>query len=152
MCIRDSADGTDRLGEPRIEFVKNRFSDPCRKSFDAAFDNAAGRIALCHQFVQISGGSLCRVKIWHIKFVFGYCLKMIVRFRDGNRSDRFRKGQKLYAKLPQQKRGDRTARDTSDGLTTGRTTAAAVIADAVFGVKCIVGMSRTCLLYTSRCV
>ena len=53
----------------------------------------------------------------------------------------FVKVKKLYAELTQQKRGNRTAGDPADRFSAGRTTAAAVIADAVFGVKCIVGMS-----------
>ena len=68
-------------------------------------------------------------------------------------SDRFCKGQKLYAELTQDRReGNRTAGDSADRFSAGRTTAAAVIADAVFGVKCIVGMSRTIGSRTSRLI
>ncbi len=137
-----SSDGTDPFGETGAQLVKAGFSHACGQSADHAFHHAAAGILPFSALVQISFRKGGGFGIRHVDCIFLHLRQVKTVRMDGYGTDGPGIGVYGDAKLLQKLCRHCAGRHPSDGLSAGGTSAACIVAEAVFavvGVVCVSG-------------
>ena len=142
-----SADGHNGFSQRSIQLIKNRFSYACRKSVYNTLDHTAAGVFPLYHIFQITLCLCCRFFIRHIQAVIGNFFQIHLRMVDLYRSHCtgvcLNRNSKAFKELCCYS----TCCHSSNGLSSGRTSAAPVITKAILFIKGIICMARTVYIH-----